>query len=64
MAVMEAADAAAEEKAFHIRIVKKRQRMNKCAIAREQNHAVREMARLPPKEEKEDDDGDDNSDGE
>ena len=55
MAAAEAADAAAraaaEEEAIRACIVKKRQRRNTRALAREQNRAVRAMAGLPPKEE-------------
>ncbi|KAE8785481.1 hypothetical protein D1007_40829 [Hordeum vulgare] len=53
----EAADAAelavAEEEAIHTCIWKKRQWRNTRALACEQDRAIREMAGLPPKEEKE-----------
>jgi hypothetical protein len=60
----EAADAttwaAAEEEAIHTRIVKKLQKRNTRALAREQNREVRAMAGLPPneKEDSEDSSGD------
>ena len=59
-----AAWAAAEEEAICTRIVKKRQRRNTCALARERNWAVRAMVGLHPKGKKEDNDGSDNSDDE
>ncbi|KAE8788881.1 Pyrophosphate-energized vacuolar membrane proton pump [Hordeum vulgare] len=60
-AVDAAARAAAHEEAIRARILKKRQRRNTRALAREQNRAVREMAGLPPKEEKEASGGEDSS---
>ena len=52
--------AAAEEEVIRARIVKKRQRRKTCALAREQNRAVRAMVGLPPKE-KVNSDGEDSS---
>lgn len=62
MAAAETADAvaraAAEEVVIRARIVKRQQRRNTLALAREQNRTVCVMAGLPPKE---DSDGEDNS---
>ncbi|KAE8777336.1 Pyrophosphate-energized vacuolar membrane proton pump [Hordeum vulgare] len=57
MADAEATDAveraAIEEEAICARILKKRQWRNTRALMCKKNHAVRQMVRLPPKEEKE-----------
>ncbi|KAE8791688.1 Phytosulfokines 5 [Hordeum vulgare] len=58
---MAAARVAAQEAAIRAHISKKQQRRNTCALAREQNRAVHEMARLPLKVEKEVGDGEDSS---
>ncbi|KAE8797305.1 Phytosulfokines 5 [Hordeum vulgare] len=58
---MAAAKARIEEEAICAHILKKQQRRNTCALAQDQNRAVREMDGLPPKVEKEVNDGEDNS---
>ncbi|KAE8789877.1 hypothetical protein D1007_35840 [Hordeum vulgare] len=67
MAEAEAVDAAArataQEEAICARIFKKRQWRNTCALAREQNRAIREMTELSYKEVDEVSDGEDNSGG-
>ncbi|KAE8810904.1 hypothetical protein D1007_12253 [Hordeum vulgare] len=63
MATDAAARAAVEEEAIRARILKKRQRQSTCALVREQNWVIREMAGLPLKEEKVSG-GEENSDNE
>ncbi|KAE8820692.1 E3 ubiquitin-protein ligase XB3 [Hordeum vulgare] len=54
--------AAAEEEAIRARVLKKRQRRNPRALAREQNRVIHEMVGMPPKEKEGSDDEDISSD--